>query len=139
MEVKNRKLAAKLEDLIEESERYYEESDYEGFVEVSLKAWNVLPIPREIYDESYHIAEGLAEGYLLIGNHEEAIKWAEIMGNCDMERADDGAREFVLGKMLFESGDMENSREKFVLAMTKSEGRVFVNEPKKYIEFLKKT
>ncbi|MNE54311.1 hypothetical protein D3C80_1490820 [compost metagenome] len=55
-----------------------------------------------------------------------------------MERADDGAREFVLGKMLYESGDLENSREKFVLAMIKSEGRAFANEPKKYIEFLRK-
>ncbi|AOM79182.1 hypothetical protein [Pedobacter steynii] len=137
MEIKDQKIAAKLEDLIEESEGYYEEEDYEGFVKVSLKAWDILPTPKEVYDESYHLAEGLAEGYLLTGNHKESIKWAEIMGNCDMERADDGAREFILGKMLFESGDLENAKEKFALAMIKSEGRAFVSAPKKYSDLLK--
>lgn len=138
MYIEDKKIAKKVEDLMEESEEYYENEDYSVFIDTYLKAWDIVPLPKEKYEESYHLAEGLAEGYLLVGNHKDSIKWAEIMGVCNLERADDGAREFILGKMLFESGDLENAKEKFALAMIKSEGRAFVDEPKKYIELLKK-
>lgn len=137
MEVKDKKIARKIENLMDEAEEFFGEADYEGFIRKYTEAWNLLPLPKEEFDESYLLAEGFAEAHLRLGNHKESLKWAEIMSNCDMERLDDGAREFVMGKMLFESGDLENAKEKFALAMIKSEGRAFVSAPKKYSDLLK--
>lgn len=138
MYIEDKKIAKKVEALMDESEGYWAEEEYSGFVQTYLKAWDLLPVPKEEYDDSYHLAEGLAEGYLLLGNHSDARKWAEIMSHCDLERLDDGAREYVMGRVLFESGDQENAKEKFAVAMTKSAGRAFIGAPKKYTELLKK-
>ncbi|SHG41624.1 tetratricopeptide repeat protein [Pedobacter caeni] len=138
MDIADKKTAKNLERLMDESEGYWAEEDYAGFVQAYLKAWDMLPVPKEEYDDSYHLAEGLAEGYLLLGNHSEAMKWAEIMSHCDLERLDDGEREYVMGKVLFESGDLQNAKEKFAVAMTKSAGRAFISGPEKYTELLKK-
>lgn len=138
MDIADKKTARNFERLMDESEGYWAEEDYSGFIQAYLKAWDMLPVPKEEYDDSYHLAEGLAEGYLLLGKHSDAMKWAEMMSHCDLERLDDGAREYAMGKVLFESGDLENAKENFAIAMTKSAGRAFISAPEKYKELLKK-
>jgi tetratricopeptide (TPR) repeat protein len=138
MEIKNSKIAQKVEELMDESDELYDQKHYQKSISKLLEAWDVLPVPKEKYDESFHIAEGLAETFFLIKNNEEAVRWAKKLGECDPERQDDGDSEFLLGKIYYEMNDMETAKAQFLIAMKKSEGRLFDDAPKKYSDLLKK-
>ncbi|MCW3468027.1 tetratricopeptide repeat protein [Chitinophaga nivalis] len=136
MDIQDQHIAAKIESIWEEAERLFAQED---FVQYGLKlnaAWDLLPSPKETYYESYDIARFITENYLLQQDYSNAHKWAEVLQQCDMERTHDGEREFVLGKVLYELGETENAATRFMVAMQKSGGRVFVGADEKYLHAL---
>lgn len=138
MEIKNKKILEKIEQLMDDSDELYDEKKFPQSIEMLLKAWELLPTPKEQYDESFHIAQGLAETFFLIKNYDQSILWAKKLGECDPEREDDGDSEFLLGKVYYETNDMEAAKQNFALAFEKSEGRAFAKAPRKYLDLLKK-
>lgn len=60
----------------------------------------------------------------------EAKRWTDTIFICDLERVDSGEREFLVGKVAFELGDIDIAKEFFFIADKKSQGRCFIDEEK---------
>ncbi|MFB7142114.1 hypothetical protein ACFCYN_20930 [Gottfriedia sp. NPDC056225] len=126
-----------ISSLFDKSNEEFDLGNYEDSINYLLEAWNAIPEPKGIYKDSYHFALYLSETNLLINNFIEAKKWADVIYSCGLDRIDSGEREFLSGKVTYEMGDISAARSYFDLANEKSEGRCFINEDKKYVEFFK--
>ncbi|PET38834.1 hypothetical protein CN514_24115, partial [Bacillus sp. AFS001701] len=84
--------------------------------------------------DSYHFALYLSETYLQINNFNKTKEWSELIYTCDLERIDSGEREFLSGKVAYETGDISAAKQYFNMANEKSEGRCFIDVDKKYVE-----
>lgn len=133
MELHDQKIVAAIEAIWEEAEVLFENNDPARYALKLEEAWDLLPAPKEVYDESYHIALAIAETYLILKDYPALLRWANTLQQCDTERADDGEREFVLGKAFFENGNMKEAETYFTTAMHKSAGRVFEGVDEKYL------
>ncbi len=120
--------------LISESSDFYEIGNRSKSIDLLEKAWQELPGVKYLYDESYHIARYLTKIFLESDNFELAKNWAFEVMKCDPERPDIGEKEFLVGKVLFESGEQSEALEYFRIANDKSEGMCFEGEDKKYNE-----
>ncbi|MGF6927411.1 tetratricopeptide (TPR) repeat protein [Chitinophaga sp. W2I13] len=133
MELHDQKIVAAIEAIWEEAEVLFENNDPARYALKLEEAWELLPAPKEVYDESYHIALAIAETYFILKDFPAMLRWANTLQQCDPARADDGECEFVLGKARFENGDMKGAEEYFTTAMHKSAGRVFEGVDEKYL------
>lgn len=133
MELPDQKVAAAIEAIWQEAEVLFENNDPARYALKLEEAWNLLPAPKEVYDDSYDIAFAIAETYLILKDYPAMLRWANTLQPCDPGRADDGEREFVLGKAFFENGNMKEAETYFTIAMHKSGGRVFEEEDEKYL------
>jgi tetratricopeptide (TPR) repeat protein len=101
------------------------------------KGWEGLPDNKYTLSESAMVAIFMLDEYLIMGKPELAKKWGDILIN-DKDRPDCGEKELIKGKILFESGQIDDAKEFFKIAFQKSKGRIFAGEPKKYVDVLKK-
>ena len=101
------------------------------------KGWEDLPDDKYKLSESAMVAIFMLEEYLIMGKPELARKWGDVLIN-DEDRPDCGEKELIKGKILFESGQIDEAKEFFKIAFQKSKGRIFGGEPKKYVDVLKK-
>jgi tetratricopeptide (TPR) repeat protein len=113
-------------------------------LEEKVSALNKIDIGwDELSDDKYNIAESamvaimMLDEYLKMGKPELAKKWGDVLIN-DKNRPDCGEKELIKGKILFESGQLDEAKELFKIAFQKSKGRIFAAEPKKYVDLLKK-
>lgn len=139
MALLNSPLKEEVERLIQESNGEYDKADYIKSVKLLEEAWDKLPYPKTMWDDSYHITKYIIETYLAINELQQAKMWSSIIFICDPERADSGEREFLAGKIAFEAGDSDKAKELFYVAKNKSEGRCFQGEDAKYINFIKQS
>lgn len=123
--------------LDEKIETYYENGDGLGIISTELEKWNLLPNPKEKWDESYHIVSSIIEEYLKLKKLDKAFEWANIIQECDPERNDDGQKKFILGKVLFEQKKFLDSYDLFTFGFIDTEGRCFEDEDPKYLDFYK--
>jgi len=131
-------LQEQIDNLISRSTEAHRAGDFPQFRKMLLEAWELLPQVKGSHSESYHIAKYLANNYLLTNNLSSAIQWSEELQKCAPYRADDGEREFVIGRVEFEMGRFENAKDHFKIANKKSRGRCFINQDPKYKKFLSK-
>jgi hypothetical protein len=101
------------------------------------KGWDELPDDKHTLSESSMLALMMFDQYLLFGKLDLAKKWGDVLIN-DKNRPDCGEKELIKGKILFESGQIDEAKEFFKIAFQKSKGRIFAGEPKKYVDVLKK-
>ena len=127
-----------IESIIDESNKEFDRKKYIQSIKLLDKAWELLPEPKGGYSESYHIALYASETYLLIKDTSKAKEWADIIKKCGLNRIDSGEREFLSGKVAFESGDLDKAKQFFEIANRKSEGRCFSSEDGKYLKFFEK-
>ena len=137
LKISNPELEQRIISLFDKSNQEYDLGNYEDSIKYLEEAWDALPEPKGIYSDSYHFAFYLSETYLQINNFNKANKWAEEIFTCGLDRIDSGEREFLSGKVAYEMGDISAARQYFKIANEKSEGRCFIDEDKKYIEFFK--
>jgi tetratricopeptide (TPR) repeat protein len=137
MEILNKNLKQRVSSLFDKSNKKFDLGYYGESIKYLEEAWDALPDPKGIYDESYHFAMYLSETYLLVKNYERAKKWADEIYHCHLERIDSGEREFLSGKVAYAMGDLSTANRYFLVANEKSEGRCFENEDKKYLKFFK--
>lgn len=133
MELSDQKIVSAIEAIWNEAEILFENNDPARYALKLEEAWDLLPAPKEAYGESYDIALAIAETYLILKDNPALLRWANILQQCDLERADDGEREFVLGKACFENGDIKGAETHFTTAMHKSAGRIFQGVDEKYL------
>ncbi|TWF33657.1 hypothetical protein FHW36_11298 [Chitinophaga polysaccharea] len=133
MQLRDQKIITALETIWQEAEKLYEQQDPARYVLKLEEAWNVLPWPRESYEESYDIAFSIADTYFALRDYPNMLKWAKTLQHCDRDRNDEGERTFMLGKALFENGMITEATEYFATAMQASAGRVFEGEDEKYL------
>jgi tetratricopeptide (TPR) repeat protein len=134
----NSKQQEKLDELMDVVERYYEKGLHQKVLENLIKAWDMLPKPKEIYSESFSIAEYMANVYLEVAQMKEALEWALKTYKCDPERVDSGESEYLHGKVLFAMNKKDEAKKLFRIAMKKSEGIFPRKEDKEYISLLSK-
>lgn len=128
-------LQNEFEGLDEQIESCYERNEFKKIIELQLIKWKKLPAPKENWDESFHIASSLVEAYTETEQLDEAVRWAEVLQDCDPERIDSGEKEMVFGKALFAAEKYVPAHEKFKVAFRKSKGRQFKEEDPKYLDF----
>lgn len=132
-------LREKVEAIMEESDNEFSNENYEKSINLLQKAWDLLPEPKEIYDDSFYIAKDMIITYLFIQDYTNGKKWADLIFKCDLERIDDGERELLAGRVAYESGDIKAAESLFLTAHQKSEGRLFENKKyQKYLDLIKK-
>ena len=130
-------IQSEIDALDDESNITYDNGDYNATIEILKKMWEKLPNPKVVYDDSYHIARFIALISLELKNFQQAKKWAEITKSCDPERQDIGEKEFLIGKVAYESGDMLEAKRFLKIANNKSGGRCFSSDDKKYKQLIK--
>lgn len=101
------------------------------------KGWEQLPNDKYPLPESSKLALMMLDEYLVMGKVELAAQWGDVLIN-NKNRIDCGEKELIKGKILFESGQLNEAKEFFKIAFQKSKGRIFVGEHKKYVDVLKK-
>jgi hypothetical protein len=131
-------LQKQINDLIQSCGVEYQKGNNIEAIKILEKAWELLPNPKVVFDDSYHIAKYIIQFCLLAKDYVKAKRWSNIIFICDLERADSGEREFLAGKVAFDSDDLDIAKEFFFIANKKSEGRCFVDEDTKYLKFFKK-
>ncbi len=134
----NSPLQEQVESVMDKSNQAFDKENYIESIKLLIDAWELLPQPKGIYDESFHIVLYITEIYLLIGKVNKAKEWSERIYECDLERIDNGQREFLNGKVAFEAGELDKAKELFSIANQKSEGRCFKKGDEKYLKFFKK-
>lgn len=127
----------KIEELISESSSIYNSGDLLKSIQLLSEAWEELPQNKFDFDDSYHISRYIINLSLEMKDFDTAKKWILLYEKSDLERPDIGEREFLKGKVAYESGDILNALELFKIADKKSEGRCFEGENLKYHNFLK--
>ena len=120
--------------LMDKSNGEFDEKNYVDSINTLIKAWEKLPEPTGIYDDSYHLAFYICDTYLLIKDYKNAEIWSNTIFECDLDRIDSGEREFLAGKVSFESGNLDEANDFFKIANKKSEGRCFEDEDEKYFK-----
>lgn len=130
-------LKEKFETALENAYDEYS-NDIEKGITLMEVAFDIIPDPKESYDETYTLAETLLAVQLSLKNLEEANKWLKWVMVADAERIDSGEREHWAGKLAYERGQLEDAKEFFRISNEKSEGRCW-DDPaeKEYFKFFK--
>lgn len=137
MEIADQKIITAIEAIWQEAETLFENNDLARYAQKLEEAWNLLPEPKQSYDDSFDLAFTIAETYLELKDFPAMLRWAKTLQPCDPEREDDGDREFLLGRAFFENGAMNEAEQYLNTAMHKSGGRVFEGADEKYLHVFK--
>ena len=113
MEIENKEIKHQIELLIDASDTFYNQGDLSGAIKKLLDSWELLPVEKEIFDESFLISKYITMLSMEIGDYEQAKVWAYKASKCDPERALNGEKEFLIGQVAFESGDMIDAKKYF--------------------------
>jgi tetratricopeptide (TPR) repeat protein len=133
MEIQDQEIIAAIEAIWLEAEVLFEKNDLARYAQKLEEAWDLLPQPKQSYDDSFDLAFTIAETYLELKDFPAMLRWAKTLQQCDPERDDDGDREFMLGRAFFENGAMTEAEQHMGIAMQKSGGRVFEGADEKYL------
>ncbi len=100
-------------------------------------AWDDLPAEKLNCRESAIVATMMFKEHLFFNQIEKAKAWAKVLID-DVNRPKTGEQELLMGKIYYAEGLMDKAKTEFMEAFTKSNGREFEGEDKKYLELIKK-
>ena len=126
----------KIDKIIQSASDLFVERKFTGAIEQLSLAWGALPEKKESQKESYHIAKYLVIAFLKLKKYEEAQIWATKLQNCDLNRLDDGEREFYAGVVQFELKNYDRAKNLLEAANMKSDGNCFEGEDQKYLNLV---
>lgn len=127
----------KFESLINKSNELFNNSNYNESIMLLEEAWDLLPNPKGIYSESYHLVKDIIDTCFILNDFNKAKEWSEKIFLTGFMRIDAGEKEFISGKVAYELGDLWLAKEFFSIANKKSEGRCFEDEDIKYLKCFK--
>jgi len=132
MKIKDIEIAEKYNAYMQQTNVEFNNSNYTNAIQYAIKSWDLIPTKKEDYEESYYVAKKLYRYYYSLNDLVNAEKWAKILLSCDLERFEEGEREFFYGKVNYDLGNLEVAKEYLTIANKKSKGRCFIGEDKKY-------
>lgn len=115
----------------------FKKNDIHSGLQKLQEIWNNVPEPKTDTLNAYLILEygvGLA---LKVGDLDEAQRWADFAPDFALKRHDSGEVEFLRGKVAFARGDLKDAKNWFLIANTKSEGRMFEGEDRSYADLIR--
>jgi tetratricopeptide (TPR) repeat protein len=134
-------IQSKVDEFVDASYDYFQKENYIETFKLIDRAWDTIPPPKENYFESFNIAKYIFEYNLILLKFDEAERWLNEIKKVKIKHPsswDAGQVEFLEGKLYFEKNDLDKAKELFIIAMRDSKGRQFSDEPKKYVDLLKK-
>lgn len=131
-----KELAKTIDDLIQQSYHVFDKENTTLSLQLLEKAWDLLPLPKENWQESYYIAQNIIHAYLQGKNIEQAIAYLPTFMRCDQQNRNYGESEFLAGKLAFDRGQKIEALDYFIIAGHKGGKRIFNGvENKKYKDF----
>lgn len=125
-------------DYEDEYMELFEEGNVDKALEKIREMWDFLPNPKMMQDMSFLLLEDFFNICIDSKKFDLANKWISLMFVSDLERLDDGFREFIAGRLAYEQGNLECAKELFIISNIKCEGVLFNgNDVKKCRELLK--
>lgn len=118
-------LSDQVSDLIDKALDLYNHAKPAEIMAVLQKAWDLLPNPKNQWDESYSIAHDFVLNHLEDENFDKAREWAETLLSCPVGDADPGEAELTYGMVCFEMGDFAEAMDFFADAHEKSGGEIW--------------
>ena len=94
--------------------------------------WNGLPSNKVEVPNAYMVLEYAVAILLHLARLDEARSWAERGLAFREKRHDLGEAEFLIAKVAYEQGDLEEARQLLSTASEKSGGRILHGEDSKY-------
>jgi hypothetical protein len=127
----------KIEQLMNESNVEFDKNNLVKSIDLLIRAWSLLPEPKNNEEESFFIVKYIIETNLKIGNPYEANKWIKVFYDCDKTRNDLGDRKYIEGKVAYALCEMERAKKLFIEADKLTKGRCFEENDVKYKNMLK--
>lgn len=126
----------RIDKLIDEGDKVYNQGNIKGAINYLKEAWEIFPDSKFCYPESYHVANYITLLSMEVKDFETAKEWALVTQKCHPERGDIVEKEFLIGQVAFESGDLKEAYKYFKLADEISKGLCFQGEDSKYVNLL---
>ncbi len=128
----------KIDNFLSESSEYYEKGNIIKSGNYLVKAYKIIPQPREKYNESYNYCSYVLD-YILDEEYEvnNALKWLqELELIANFQKTWEGSYEFYAAKTYFVIGQFEKAIEYFDKCIEIGKGmRYFEDEDPKYKDF----
>jgi len=135
----NQELEDQISSLRRSASPYFRNKDYSSMIVPLEEAWSLMPEPKNNCAESFLVARMFCETYIGLEDFETADKWVEIYKKADLERIDNGERDFMEARLFYHKGNFDAAKKSFEVANQKSEGRFFKNPSYlEYFQFFKK-
>jgi tetratricopeptide (TPR) repeat protein len=136
-------LKAQVDALINDAMTSFDPARIEPTIATLEQAWALLPAPPERWPDSFLIAKYLTHVTFNAGRFEDALPRAELFTRAFTKRAY-GESEFMLGKVYFQLGRLDEAAACFATASEKSfdgkVGRVWTGEKDpRYLTFFAET
>lgn len=107
-------------------------------INLLIEAYNLIPIPRTSYSESFNLLKYITTGYFRADLIDESEKWLSQFLESDFNTRRYGESEYLAGKIALKRNNKEKAIQYFIIANQKSEGRVFKgSEEKEFFQFFK--
>jgi hypothetical protein len=104
------------ESLLEKSNEEFNNGNYNDSIVLLEEAWDIIPDPKGIYcEESYHLVKDIISTCFMVNDLKKAKEWADKIFLTGFARIDSGDKEFIAGKVSFELGDLETTKDLLVL------------------------
>ncbi|KLA30794.1 hypothetical protein B4077_4014 [Bacillus cereus] len=104
------------ESLLEKSNEEFNNGNYNDSIVLLEEAWDIIPDPKGIYcEESYHLVKDIISTCFMVNDLKKAKEWADKIFLTGFARIDSGDKEFIAGKVSFELGDLETTKDFLVL------------------------
>jgi len=137
IQIIDEELMRKLDEWYAEGIREFKNNNILGFLKYLEQIWNCLPKTEEKLDVSFYIAQKLSLNNLKLGNYNDAMKWAKETLDGPEFALEEGYSQLLVGKVAYESGDMETATKYLTIADKKSNGKIFVDDDMKYLKFIR--
>ncbi|MDR3338480.1 MAG: hypothetical protein LBT25_00040 [Candidatus Symbiothrix sp.] len=123
-------------DVIKESNEIYRVKGSQSALDKLLYAWEeLITEPKTKNKMATVLVSFIAKYYFDMNLFDKALYWGEILKESQKYKIDSGEGYFLCGKIYFEMGQKSNAFEEFKIAWEKSDGRIFKDKPKIYLDF----
>ncbi|OAX47222.1 hypothetical protein [Paenibacillus sp. AD87] len=130
-------IQVKIDAIVNESNELFQNGKHKESTILLEEAWSLIPEPKGIYSESYHIVKDIVDTCILLKDFNKAYEWSKNIFITGFMRFDTGDKEFISAKAAYALGEFDLAKEFFSFAFKKSEGRCFEGKDPKYLEFFK--
>ena len=116
----------------------YASGHYEQAFSEVRDIWEGLPSNKLEEPNAYMILEYAVAILLRLGRLDDARSWAERSLSFREKRHDLGEAEFLVAKVAYEQGSLDEARQLISAAFKKSNGRILQGEDSKYRALIRK-